>query len=262
LALLKERILSALVLAPLALGALHKGGIGFLALTALVVGCSSTEYRKMLHGTGLEVGRLFVPVCTVIALSGYSNRAEYFLASILIGSFILAALSAELGITAAVFGVAGAIYIGGFFGTLGLLRSGPGGREWSFLVLFATWATDVGAYFGGTALGKHKIAPKISPKKSWEGAVLGLVCSMIVSGLWGRHIGLPLFFSVLAGACLGVMAEIGDLVESGFKRYCNVKDSGRAIPGHGGFLDRLDSLLFASLGGLLLKEVYMVFFQS
>ena len=259
--MLKERVLSALVLAPLAALAFYTGGIGFLALTTVLAGCSAEEFRRMLKGTGFDLGFLFVPVSTVIALSGSFNRVDLFLSSIIIGCLVLLSVSLKRGMPPAAFSVAGAVYIGGLFGVLGFLRSGPGGREWAFLVLFTTWATDVGAYFGGRAFGRHKIAPKISPGKSWEGAAFGMCSCMIISALWGRYMGLPLYFSIFSGMFIGVMAGIGDLVESAFKRYCKVKDSGRAIPGHGGFLDRFDSLLFAGVAGVLLQGLSKLLFD-
>lgn len=254
--MLKQRTLSALIMVPVVVGALYFGSIGFLVLIAVIAGCSAIEYRNMLANPGIELSKLVVPICAAIALSGYMNRIEWFLASIVAGSLVLLATSVKRGVPNSVFSVAGAIYIGGLLGSLSFLRSQPDGMQWSFLVVFVTWANDVGAYFGGKAFGRRKMAPAVSPGKSWEGAVFGLVSGTVVSLYFGRWLGFTPLVSALTGVCLAVLAQIGDLVESGLKRYCQVKDSGTAIPGHGGFLDRFDSLLFAGAGGLLMRGLY------
>ena len=142
-----------------------------------------------------------------------------------------------------------------------MLRSGAGGREWSLFVLLVTWVTDVGAYIGGTKFGKHRLAPKISPGKSWEGALCGALAAAVTGGAMARALGLPVTFAVVGGGFLGILAELGDLLESSLKRFGSVKDSGRVMPGHGGVLDRFDSLLFTGAGGLLLRALHALLFQ-
>lgn len=128
-----------------------------------------------------------------------------------------------------------------------LLRSLQHGTRWVLLVLFMVMLNDTCAYFTGTFLGRHKLYPQVSPNKSIEGAVGGLAGSVLAAGVgyvtfmpWAGV--LPL---LLLGLVAGVVAELGDLFESLLKRSFGVKDSGRLIPGHGGILDRLDSLIFA-----------------
>ena len=117
-----------------------------------------------------------------------------------------------------------------------------------FYLLALVWAGDTGAYFGGRFLGKHKLAPIMSPKKTWEGAIAGLVSSLL-AGLTCRFFYGPEMMSwewcVVASLSCGIVGQMGDLVESNIKRFCGVKDSGGLIPGHGGLLDRADGLLFA-----------------
>lgn len=141
----------------------------------------------------------------------------------------------------------GFLYLSLLLGHLGLLHGLPHGREWVFLVLLMVMASDTGAYFTGVSLGRRKLYPAVSPNKSIEGALGGLAGSLagaFLAKLW--------FFPVLdaadclfLGLGLGVLAQLGDLFESLLKRCFGVKDSGRLIPGHGGILDRLDSLIFA-----------------
>ncbi|GGB30587.1 phosphatidate cytidylyltransferase [Virgibacillus dakarensis] len=137
-----------------------------------------------------------------------------------------------------------AIYIGmGFFSMIVARGDGP---NYIFYVLLVIWATDTGAYFIGKAFGKNKLWPKISPNKTIEGALGGVILACAV----GVSFQLAAPFPYTMGAMIGitilvsVFGQIGDLVESAFKRHYGVKDSGKLLPGHGGILDRLDSLLF------------------
>jgi phosphatidate cytidylyltransferase len=141
----------------------------------------------------------------------------------------------------------GFLYIPLLLSHLVLLRSLPFGREWVFLVLLIVMAGDTMAYFTGVSLGQRRLCPAISPNKSVEGAIGGLAGSLA-----GAFLARVWFFPCLAihdcfllGLILGVLGQLGDLFESMLKRSFGVKDSGTMIPGHGGILDRLDSLLFA-----------------
>ena len=141
----------------------------------------------------------------------------------------------------------GFFYVPLLLSHLVLLRGLPSGREWVYLVLLIVMASDTGAYFSGVTLGRHKLYTAISPNKSVEGSVGGLL-----GGLVGAFVARLSFFPALSvvdclllGLGLGAMSQLGDLFESMIKRSFKVKDSGAIIPGHGGILDRLDSLLFA-----------------
>ena len=141
----------------------------------------------------------------------------------------------------------GLLYLPMLLGHLALLRQHPAGREWIFLTLLVIMGCDSFAYFVGRSLGKRKLYPAVSPNKSVEGGIGGLVGSILAVFLC-RATFLPeigLFEAVGIGVLLGVAGQLGDLFESLLKRSCGVKDSGWLVPGHGGILDRLDSLLFA-----------------
>ena len=123
----------------------------------------------------------------------------------------------------------------------------PGGKMWIFFLLAVIFATDTGAFYFGRILGKHKLYKSLSPNKTWEGAVGGLLCSFIVAFIFIKV--LPIYrinscFIILV-FFLSVFSQAGDLVESMIKRYHGVKDSGKVLPGHGGMLDRIDGLLFS-----------------
>ncbi|HMD15141.1 MAG TPA: phosphatidate cytidylyltransferase [Terriglobales bacterium] len=148
------------------------------------------------------------------------------------------------------------------------IRQQPAGAIWTIYTLLAVWAGDISAYFVGKSLGRHRMSPEISPKKTWEGAVASILASVIVGTLWMQHapaissallrIGLidrrngmfglerpHLWPIILLSAVVNIAAQLGDLVESLIKRGAGVKDSGTILPGHGGMLDRIDAMLFA-----------------
>jgi|WetSurMetagenome_2_1015567.scaffolds.fasta_scaffold196832_2 phosphatidate cytidylyltransferase len=145
--------------------------------------------------------------------------------------------------------VAGILYIGWLLSNFVALRNLEDGRGWVFMAILCTFASDSSAYFIGRALGKHKIAPYISPKKSWEGTIAGIAGAVISSTILAYLFQLPVSYwqVIILGFLISVLGQLGDLVKSLFKRNVAVKDSGNVLPGHGGFLDRMDSLAFAGL---------------
>jgi phosphatidate cytidylyltransferase len=150
--------------------------------------------------------------------------------------------------------VTGILYMGWMVGHYVMLRQLDHGRELVILALFATFACDTSAYFVGRAWGKHHMTPTVSPHKTWEGAAGGFAAAVAAAvalrfllnlGDWS----LPLSYleAVGVGCLIGVVAQLGDLVESLLKRRAGVKDSGNLLPGHGGVLDRIDSLVFTGV---------------
>ncbi len=127
------------------------------------------------------------------------------------------------------------------------IRQGIHGMEWIFFVLGVVFAGDIGALYAGSYLGKHKLCPTVSPKKTIEGAMGGLAANILI-GLLIRGLvlpKLPVGGTVVFCICTGAAGQVGDLFESAFKRAAGIKDSGTILPGHGGILDRIDALLFA-----------------
>ncbi len=158
--------------------------------------------------------------------------------------------------------VIGFALLGPAFLALTLLHAREQGPLWILFLLVLIWAADTGAYFSGRSFGKHKLALRVSPGKTWEGAAGGLLLSAVVAALGGHYLFqlelLPLFFFVVLCAGVVVFSIVGDLTESMFKRHAGVKDSGTLFPGHGGVLDRLDSLFAAAplfLAGLILLGI-------
>jgi len=147
--------------------------------------------------------------------------------------------------------IAGILYIGWLLSYLVSLRGLDDGRNWVLFALLTTFSSDTAAFFIGRALGRHRLAPQISPRKTWEGAIGGVIAAIIVSLLFiiPTPLILPINFwqAMLLGLLVSIFGQLGDLVESLFKRNMGVKDSGTGVPGHGGFLDRLDSVVFAGV---------------
>ena len=146
--------------------------------------------------------------------------------------------------------IAGILYVGWLLSFLVALRL-DAGRSWVFFALFTTFGSDTAAFFVGRALGRHRLAPSISPNKTWEGAIAGVFGAIIVSLLFllPTPLSLPLSYgqAVLLGLLVSIFGQFGDLAESLLKRNTGAKESGRMMPGHGGFLDRMDSIVFASI---------------
>jgi phosphatidate cytidylyltransferase len=157
--------------------------------------------------------------------------------------------------------MAGVLYVGWLLSYLVALRL-DAGREWVFLAIFATFGSDTAAYFMGKAFGKHRLAPRISPGKTWEGTAAGLFGAVVISLLFTlpTPLQLPLSYwqAILLGFFISVFGQIGDLVESLMKRNAGVKESGNLMPGHGGLLDRMDSIIFAGV----VVYFYHIFFVA
>jgi phosphatidate cytidylyltransferase len=154
--------------------------------------------------------------------------------------------------------LAGILYVGWLLSFLVALRGAEDGRNWVFFALFTTFASDTAAFFVGRAWGRRKLAPNISPAKTWEGAFAGIFGAMLISLIfvpghfftWPNPLHLPslgYWSAVLLGLFVSILGQMGDLAESLFKRNMGVKDSGQLIPGHGGLLDRMDSVVFAGV---------------
>ena len=170
------------------------------------------------------------------------------LSIVMLGSLALHlrhAKSRRIGDWAVPFGTG--LYLGWTGGHLAALRELPNGLIWLALAIGCTWAADSGAYAAGRAFGRHKLAPTISPNKTWEGYIGGLLCSAAVGALIGALTPLSWVAGLVAGALVGALSVLGDLIESMLKREAGAKDSGQLIPGHGGILDRIDSLLWSGV---------------
>jgi phosphatidate cytidylyltransferase len=247
-----SRVVVAAIGAPLVLGLVWLGGWWIVALAAVAGAIAMHEFWLMvrplrplsLAGYGSLVGILLGAKLggTLWMLGGFiAVFALAFLFQLV--SRTRAPATVAIGST-----VLGAAWIGLGLGSLLLLRDLPRhGRLAVFALLLAVWAADALAYFTGRLVGRRKLAPTLSPGKTWEGLVAGLATAVFVVFIALYHQGfLTIGESVLLGAAIAVADAAGDLFESMLKRDMQVKDTGRLLAGHGGMLDRLDALLFAA----------------
>ena len=167
--------------------------------------------------------------------------------------WLLAQRQKERAFTGWAWTMAGILYVGWLLGYLVALRGLDDGRNWIFLALFVTFGSDTAAFFTGRALGRHALAPQISPAKTWEGAIGGVVGAILVCLFFTLSTPLTLsphlnwVHAIILGLLVSIFGQFGDLIESLLKRNAGVKDSGTLIPGHGGLLDRMDSIVFAGI---------------
>ena len=261
--MLRTRVLSVIVLIPLILLLAYRGGIPWL-IAILAAGIIAwLEMTGLLRRDTFTVygwlGFVFVPLLIAAAYvrsadllppSGIGIDGADILSLLIVALIIVSLIHAlfdrhEHPTTNWAMTVAGILYLGCLLSTFVTLRERANGFWWVLLAFGLTWIIDATAYFVGRAFGRHKWWPRLSPKKTWEGLIGGSVAGIIAApllGLW--WLGLSPWWGLLLGLLAAVAAPLGDLAVSLFKRMANAKDSGNLIPGHGGMLDRLDSLLF------------------
>jgi phosphatidate cytidylyltransferase len=249
---MKLRIIVGLLALPVILIPVWLGGIWavLLAVAGAVVGV--LEFYHLMEIGGFHPSRMLGIIWLVLlVLTGW--QPDLFpLSLILMAGLIVTLVNAlfqrELPINNWMVTAMGALYLGIMLSQALALRMLPNGMWWLLAAFLMTWANDTFAYFTGVTVGRHKLWPRISPKKTWEGTLAGWVGAAVVGAalvmltpLSATH---SPFFGLLLGACCGVLALLGDLSISILKRQVGVKDSGHLFPGHGGILDRMDSLLF------------------
>lgn len=252
--MLSTRLLSAVVLIPLVVVAVYLGDLWFVGLAAIAAVLATIEFYQlsrrlearpsMLVGTALAAALVLAarfPSQRVASTAFVFALAALMLARVLRQNFegFLVDWASTL---------AGSAYVGGMLSYFVLLRDLREGLAWVALAGLTTWASDTAAYLAGTLWGRQPFFPRVSPRKTVEGAMAGLLVGTLVAA----GIGIPFLHlspaqAVALGLVLWLATTFGDLAESLIKRQAGVKDSGNLIPGHGGALDRIDSLLFAGV---------------
>lgn len=252
--MLRQRVLSAVIMIPLAALLAFLGGWWFFVAIAAIVVLATYEFYELMRAGGYHPATpLGIVFCFALLLAG-RFPALPLVAPIITAALLLSLIwhlvayehritgkpSADWALT-----VAGALYLGWMGGLFIRLRDMPGGLSWLVLACIPIWIGDSGAYFVGRKLGKHKCCPRLSPNKSWEGMAAGWVTGTLSTLIIWMLMGLPPVQGLVLGILLSVITPLGDLAESMFKREVGIKDSSNLIPGHGGALDRIDSLLFS-----------------
>ena len=251
------RVATAAVAIPVVVLVIWLGGAWFAAIVAILAGGSALELSVMTRRWG---DRPFVPAAVIWS-------AGLIVASYLIGREISSgnvalpwvSVGAGLGLLwlwrrpLRVIGPSGwlvtvaiVLYTGGLLFHAPLLRALDQGREWVLFLILVTFAADTSALLAGRLAGQHPLAPSLSPAKTWEGAAGGAAGAVVasVAAVYAFGLDAAVWKAVALGAVIGVSGQLGDLFESRLKRKAEVKDSGWAVPGHGGLLDRLDSIVF------------------
>jgi phosphatidate cytidylyltransferase len=248
---LRKRALSAAVLGPLALLAIWLGAEWYTLMLALGTAILAWEWVHLCGRRVRALPGLAVPMALFAAgLAAVANL--HLMALLLLPAGALAATWAaeprRLPGSPALWLGAGVIYVGlAGVGLIWLRGGGEVGRATVLFIVLVVWASDIGAYMVGRLVGGPKLAPAISPNKTWSGAAGGLAAAIAVGiGIAGWvDAGASSIRVAMVAALLGIAAALGDLFESGIKRHFHVKDSSGLIPGHGGLLDRVDGLLAA-----------------
>jgi phosphatidate cytidylyltransferase len=216
---------------------------GLREYTHLVLRNSKWVERAMGIGLGLVLS-------AIVSLGELKQIPPFLVAALLILSVLFMGTSRDLSSTISKMGMLlfGILFIGFLLAYVSLVRNMTNGRLWVFFLIVTVWTGDISASLGGASFGRHKLYPKISPKKTFEGLAGAILGSIIVAlafvMLFIPHMNKGTCILLAAG--IGFFGQLGDFTESMLKRSAQVKDSGNLIPGHGGMLDRLDSFLFSA----------------
>src|SRR5213593_4456691 len=229
-AALLKRALSTLVLLPVFLAIVVAGPVWLFGATVVLIGAAGQwEFTGMFERAGIRTRRVMGLVGGVVVTASFA--------------WPVSERVAWEPVAVTVFGIC---YVNWLLGYGFWLRDLPFGKQWVLLLIWVTWLGETAAYLVGSSVGRRPLAPVISPQKTIEGAVAQF-CVSVVAAVVGQawfFAALPREHAVAVGALLGVVGQVGDLVESALKRSVGTKDTGHLIPGHGGILDRVDSLLF------------------
>ena len=268
--MLLTRILIAILLLPIAVAGILAGGWVYTLGIALILGLAAWEYVRLMQAGGFQPsGVLVVGGAALLALgrglNGFTSAPGLLSLLVLLSmTFHLASFESGRDQAGTDFAVTlgGIVYLGWIGAYFISLRDLPDGKWWVLLVLPAIWAADSGAYFIGHRFGRHKLSPRLSPKKTWEGYLGGVAAGTLAGALlawaWAAFAStawLPVWQGALLGLVLSALTPLGDLGESMIKRQVGAKDSGSLRPGHGGAFDRIDSWLWGAVIGYYLAIV-------
>lgn len=260
-----KRLIVAIILIPIGVALIKLGDWPFTIFISLLLGIAAWEFCALFIRAGYAPATPLV-VAGVVALTvcryifGF-NHQDLILTIIVLAGMSYHLIAYEKGLDSSaldfVITLGGVVYLGILGSHLISLRLLPDGLWWFMLVMPVTWLADSGAFFIGSSYGKHKLAPRLSPKKTWEGYIggvlVGILSGIIFSLLWGLvSPEMTVVRGIIIGIVISVFPTLGDLGESMLKRQIGVKDSSNLLPGHGGLLDRMDSWIWAAAIGYYL----------
>lgn len=227
----------------------------FDVVIAIVAVLAMMEFLALGRAKGYELPTVLCSIIMLVIISAFvlepiSVEFGMFAALLIIpGSYVFSRRSLEDSLPSSAIAVLATTYVGMLGGSLIRLRNDfPEGWKLVFFLLLVVWLGDSGAYYFGKSFGKHKLSPRISPKKTIEGLIGGITTSIVAAIVihFTFFPTFPLVHAIICGVILSFAGVVGDLAESMWKRSADVKDSGTLLPGHGGFLDRFDSILFTA----------------
>lgn len=250
---LVQRVITGIVLAVVGMSILWWGVYPFAALVGLFAIVGLGEFYDLAERKGLRPGKRLGALVSLAVILAATFAGELAAQHVLLGGLVLVfsilllrpqeRVSAFLDSALTALGI---LYVGWFFSFLIHLRKLPSGAELVTLLILATAFTDMGGYFIGRRYGRVRLAPRVSPKKTVEGSLGGAFTAMLACGIGGLGMGIAFQHSLVVALLVAVVGQMGDLFESSLKRDVGVKDSGKALRGHGGVLDRFDSLALAA----------------
>ena len=249
--MLRIRVITALAGIPVIVVAVLAGGWWFLAAAVIIGVIAGWEFDRMVKIKGYAPNQpLLLGMIVLLLLTAFwsLNLSTYVVTAALVLSLFwqLFRAGSKTPTVDWALTLAGIIYIGWSLAHLVALRQLPQGQAWVWLALLATWGGDSFAYLAGSRWGRHKIWPRLSPKKSWEGLLGSFAGGLLLAALVIFWFELSWNPTLLAGAVIPIVAFFGDVAESMLKRDAGIKDTSNLLPGHGGILDRIDSLLFVA----------------
>ena len=277
-----KRLLVAIVLIPIVLGVIYAGGPALVTLLALASGLAAWEFFRLAEARGARpLGAAGVALSALIPVAVHARYLGFWVPPVAVVALLVPLLLTAVLFMRGVAGgpmaavgttLAGVLYTGGMLSFAYALRyhdyvvDARGGTALVLLPVVVTWLNDTGAYLAGRAFGRRKLMPSVSPKKTWAGAYGAVVASVLTTWLFAAFVLPPLanltlqpLGIVVVGVTLSLAAQVGDLAESMFKREAGVKDSSHLIPGHGGVLDRVDSLLFTLPVGFVVLGSFLAY---
>ncbi len=263
--MLAQRLIVAILLIPIGVFVVATGGWVMAAVVMAVLGYGAWEYWRIFTQGGYHPSAPLI-IAGVVGLALARQIYQFSGSDLILSSLVLLSMGTQVfhfekgsNTSAVDFNITlgGILYLGWLGSYLISLRNLPDGLWWFLLVLPSIWFGDGAAYFVGSHFGRHKMSPRVSPKKSWEGYVGGVIggaiFSLLLASLW--HLRAPAVTpmkGMILGLIIAGITPLGDLGESMLKRGFGVKDSSRLLPGHGGIMDRIDSWLFGAVIGYYL----------
>lgn len=251
---MNKRVLSALIAIPLLPLFIFAGEVPLKIAVALIMGIAVYEYTMAYNHTEYKVAIEILASAYIInvILMFFYKPEDYMLMlifAVVLFSMAIPVFKQSYNVVSSALTISGFIYIICFFTLVIGIREHIYGLRLIWLVFIISWMSDTGAYYAGRFFGKRKLCPKVSPKKTVAGSIGGVIGSTIGVLVWyyfNRTLNLPIYSIILLGSIGSVISQIGDLAASCIKRFAGIKDYGYIMPGHGGILDRFDSILYTT----------------